>query len=144
MAVTPSTMTPGDERTPSESLSTPLHTEQSPENFGTDAVPHAGHITVPVVNMAGDKVTSVTLGPDDLAARLHSAVVEAIGGRPCRLVLACGSELQETLPVTKSGLSNGIPVTVVIHKGVYLILSTKKAFAALKSDGCVVAWGDAD
>jgi len=107
------------------------------------AMGKSGAITVPVVNMAGRTLTSVSLTPYDKAASLRMAAAKALGGRACRIVLSEGGLVEDSLPVSAAGLRDGTPVTAISQQGVEAIFSTKKAFLALKSDGSVVIWGDA-
>lgn len=105
-------------------------------------VPTGPPIKVSVVLVSGALVLDrVELELKDAIGDLLADVEESVGKRVQALVGPSGIELEPEAAVFQMGLRDGDVVTALLAHTT-LIYSTSAAFAAVRSDGSLVSWGD--
>jgi len=102
-------------------------------------------VRVSVVLMDGSTVLdNVPLQPGDTVQSLRVQVARALEYQKFKLLSSGGLVLVDTMTIESIGIVDGEQVTVVKVAMLGIFSVALGAFAAVKGDGSVVTWGDAN
>ncbi|CAE8656834.1 unnamed protein product [Polarella glacialis] len=95
------------------------------------------------VMMLSGACAQLLVGPSDTMQTLQERAARAFGRQIAGLVSQAGVKLPSSASASDVGLEDGSELTAVCLS-LPVLVSSKAAFAALKADGSVVTWGQAD